>query len=145
MKVKCLSSHSAEITLTESELEFMEISVGEISFCNTKMRRLFLLFFRLLESACGFVRDGKVILMECAPVEDGHAFYFDFTDVQGDRVYIFEKADDMLDAMNHLNYNDYFNTSSMDIQPMGGKFLMHITQSCRLSRHNLAVLSEYCC
>ena len=145
MKIKFISSGDAEVLISSDELSNLGVSAEHISFSGGSERRMMSLIFDALEDFCGLRRDGKFALVECHPyLNGGCRLEFHFADEPSTRLYIFDNADSLLDAINKLNCNEYFNTSQLDIQPVGNKFFVYIPQTCEISSHNLAVLSEYC-
>lgn len=145
MKIKFIASNDAEVIIKAEELATFGVSAESLSFFSGSERKLIALLFDALEDVCGLHRDGKFALVECHPYLSGNCrIEFRFIDEPSPRLYIFNSADDMLDAMNHLSYNDYFNTSCLDIKPVENKFFMYIPQTAAVSEHNFAVLSEYC-
>lgn len=145
MKIKFITSHNAEVAMDYKELAAYGITAADMSFCGRSEQNLMDNIFDALEDFCGLSRNGKSIFVECHPYTNGGCrMNFQFIDEPSPRLYIFDSADNMLDAMNHLNYNNYFNTSQMDIQPVENKFFMYIPQTENISAHNLAILSEYC-
>lgn len=145
MKIKFITSHDAEVVMDCEELSAYGVTAANMSFCGYSGRRLMTLIFDALKDLCGLSREGKFTFVECHPYSNGDCrFEFKFIDESSPRLYIFDSADDMLDAMNNLDYKKYFNTSHMDIQHVENKFFMYIPQTEKMSEHNLAVLSEYC-
>ena len=145
MKIKFISRGDAEVLIDYEELLNLGVNAEKLSFDGGSERRMMSLIFDALEDFCGLRRDGKFALVECRPyLNGGCRLEFHFADEPSKRLYIFDTADSLLDAINKLNFNEYFNTSQLDIQPVGNKFFVYIPQTCKVSSHNLAVLSEYC-
>jgi hypothetical protein len=146
MKIKFITSHNAAVMMNREELAECGVNAADISFDASSERKLMTMIFEALEVFCGLSRDGKFTLVECRPyLNGGCRCAIQFIDEPSPRLYIFDSADDMLDAINNLNYNEYFSTSHMDIQQVENKFFMYIPQTQNLSAHNLAILSEYAC
>ncbi len=145
MKIKFIAASDAEVLINSQEMCNLGVNVNNISFSGSNERIMMTLLFEALEEFCGLKRDGKFALVECHPYTGGGCrLEFHFVDAPSTRLYIFDNADSLLDAINKLSCNEYFNTSQLDIQPVGNKFFVYIPQTCKISSHNLAVLSEYC-
>ena len=144
MKIKLISSNSAEVLMDKRELDFCGVMAKGMTFRSYCSREMLQRIFDALEAFCGLNREGKFALVECHPYNNGGCrLEFLFSDEQSHRLYIFDSADDMLDAFNNLSYSEYFNTSHMNIQPVEGKFFVYILETAKISKHNLAILSEY--
>ena len=147
MTIKRTAPRSAEITLQAEELEAWGILSQPLSLNSIGGRRLLHDMLALLAQTCGLRRDGNYTLIRCRPLRQGGCrLSAEFTRLPSARLYRFDRADDLLDAVNamtHLRHFDYFTTNGATIHPYGNKFFMYIPQTLPLSPHEKAVLSEY--
>lgn len=150
MRIQLIGRGVAEVVLSSGELSACGVSAEHLSPAFSDGRRLLYLIFDALEDICGLRRDGHFTFVECRPyINGGCRLSVGFTDEPSGRLYAFDRADDLLDALNHLRYNEYCNTENMNIHQSGDKFFMFFPrlpndlQAEPANRHNLAVLSEY--
>ena len=147
MKIKLIERGAAEVVLSASELSACGVSAEHLSLQSSDGRRLLAEIFGTLEKLCGLRRDGHFTFVECRPyLGGGCRLSVGFTDEPSRRLYAFDNADDLLDALRHLHYNEYCNTENMNIHQSEDKFFMFFPPAPpddAFSRHNLVVLSEY--
>lgn len=147
MRIKLIERGVAEVVLSNSELSACGVNAGSLSPEFSQGQRLIYWIFDALEELCGLSRCGNFTFVECRPyINGGCRLSVGYTCQPSDRLYVFDCADDMLDAMNNMRCNEHFNIYDMNIHQSGDKFFMffpQIRQSEQLSQHNLAILSEY--
>lgn len=147
MKIKLIDSGVAEIVLSNAELSACGVSAESLSPDSLDGQRFLYEVFDALEALCGLRRDGHLTFVEYRPYLSGSCrLSVGFTDCPSGRLYAFDSADDLLDALNQLHYNEYCNTENMNIHQSGDKFFMFFPSfpsHDAFSRHNLAILSEY--
>lgn len=147
MKIKLIGRGVAEVVLNQSELSACGVSAEHLSPQSSDGQRFLYGIFDTLEAFCDLRRGGHFTFVEYRPyLSGGCRLSVGFTDQPSGRLYAFDSADDLLDAINQLHYNEYCNTENMNIHQSGDKFFMffpYFPSNDENTRHNLAILSEY--
>ena len=137
MTIHRIAPRSAEITLQAEELAAWGIRSQPFSMTHGGGMRLL----------GGLRREGNYILVRYRPFRQGGCrILAEFTRVPSARLYRFDTADDLLDAINGIpiiRRSEYFTTNGAVIHPFGDKFFMYIPHTLPLSQHEKVILSEY--
>ena len=114
---------------------------SELSLKQRKTRLLLKKIFALLQEAAGLQRDGNYVLVKCRPLKDGGCrFLIEFTPQKSGRLFAFETADDLLDALNLLRSDIPF---KLEIIHSGDEYKIYIPAGAGLTAGEQAALSEY--
>ena len=147
MTIHRIAPRSAEITLQAEELAAWGIRSQPFSMTHGGGMRLLHDLFALLAQTCGLRREGNYILVRYRPFRQGGCrILAEFTRVPSARLYRFDTADDLLDAINGIpiiRRSEYFTTNGAVIHPFEAKFFMYFPQTLSLSEHDKAIFSEY--
>lgn len=145
MKIKKISANHADVMLSADELDAFGLTCHNITLKYPSMQEFIGCLLHILEDTCCLSRNGCFTSVEYIPfINGGCRIHFRFTSEPSERLYIFDKADDLLDVISKLDCNSYFNTSDMSIKPIENKFFMYIPCTVSLTKHDLVMLSEYC-
>ena len=136
--------HSVMVCLSENELLSAGLTAGEISLQNRNMKLLMRSIFRLLREAVGLCREGNYVAVACRPLKNGGCrFFIQFTCQPSGRVFVFENADDLLDAISQLNRHTQRCFTKMEITRSGDRYMTYIPAEWSLSEQERYLLDEY--
>ena len=132
---------SALVDFSKRELLNIGLSGSDLTLKKRKTRLLLAKIFALLHEAAGLQRDGNYVLVKCRPMKDGGCrFYIQFTVQPSGRLFAFETADDLLDALNLLRGDI---PSKLEITHPGGNYQIYIPSCAGLTEGELAAMDEY--
>lgn len=135
------SGKSALVFFSKGEFLNSGLSVSDLTLKNRKTRLFLEKIFALLRETAGLQRDGNFVVVSCRPLKDGGCrFLMEFTDQPSGRLYNFNQADDLLDALNLLHGNV---VSKLEITNSGNVYKIYIPADAGLTEGELAVLDEY--
>ena len=132
---------SALVVFSKVEMLNFGISGSEFTLKKRKTRLLLERIFVLLRATTGLKRDGNFVVVSCRPLKRGGCrFLIEFTPLQSGRLFEFQTADDLLDALNMLD-SDIL--SSLEITHSGGNYQIYIPSGAGLTAGELSALNEY--
>lgn len=147
MKIKLIASNPsgfAIVCIDRNELEAMGLQHQSLTMQNRATRLLLRTIFDVLHRFCGMKRSGNYVTVACRPLRQGGCrFYLEFTREPSGRLYEFAEADDLLDAIGQLQKRTECEMSEWQIDNSGGDYRIYIPAEKNISKHALAILSEY--
>lgn len=133
--------NAALVSFSREEFFHLGFFGSELSLKQRKTRLLLKKIFALLQEAAGLQRDGNYVLVKCRPLNNGGCrFLIEFTPQKSGRLFAFETADDLLDALNLLQSDI---PSKLEIIHSGDAYQIYIPSGAGLTERELAVLNEY--
>ena len=126
-----------------SRVDFLQTGMnpGEISLQSGKTLALLEQIFALLREFAGLSRDGHIVCVICRPLKNGGCrFYILFTNHPSGRLYFFNQADDLLDALNRLRGDI---VPALEITRSGETYQIYIPSGVELTAGETAILNEY--
>lgn len=144
MKVHWGALQLVDVTVNAQELAAYGVTAEELSLADGGGQRLLRDVFGCVEQLCGLRRDGRYTVVRCRPRRSGDCVLsVEFLDAPCPRGYIFDSADDLLDAINQLGGCEDFRLSDTEISRCGDQFSMFFFRTDGLSAQVLSLLSEY--
>lgn len=144
MKVHWGAPALVDVTVKARELAAYGVTAEELSLADGGGQRLLRDVFGCVEQLCGLRRDGRYTVVRCRPRRSGDCVLsVEFLEAPCPRGYIFDSADDLLDAINQLGGCEDFRLSETEIRRCGDQLSMLLSRTDGLSAHTLSLLSEY--
>ena len=133
--------NSALVSFSEDECLHFGMKESEITLQNKKLRLLLERIFALLRETAGLDREGNYSMVLCRPLKNGGCrFYILFTNHPSGRLYFFNQADDLLDALNRLRGDI---VPALEITRSGETYQIYIPSGVELTAGETAILNEY--